>query len=130
MRFHRNRVPPKERVLFDLFLGPTMPRGNVSEFSVEQLELAWWAYGAEIMGDWRGERPGFRPWAFWAFEVGEEEPETEEERMVRLAELDLLTEEELAELAERRTWTDINDGTEHPDHGASDLYQRVSEALP
>ena len=82
------------------------------------------------MGDWRDERPGFRPWAFWAFEVGEEEPETEEERMVRLAELDLLTEEELAELAERRTWTDINDGTEHPDHGASDLYQRVSEALP
>ena len=46
MRFHRNRVPPKERVLFDLFLGPTMPRGTVSEFSVEQLEIEWWAYGA------------------------------------------------------------------------------------
>ena len=128
MRFHR--LPPKERVLFDLFLGPTVPRGNVSEFSVEQLELAWWAYGAEIMEDWKGGRPGCRPWAFWAFEVGEEAPETEKERILRLAELDLLTEDELAELAERRTWTDINNGIQHPDEAAVGLYERVSEALP
>ena len=45
-----------------------------------------------------------------------------------LAERDLLYDEELAALAERRTWRDINDDSKHIDQAAVELYERVREA--
>lgn len=76
------------------------------------------------MDDWPRDKPGFRPWGFWRFEVGEY-PEGLEATVLLLADRGLLFEEELVALGERRTWTDINDGSEHTDPEAVELHERV-----
>ncbi len=79
------------------------------------------------MSDCPRNQPGHRPWAFWAFVVGEH-PEGKEDEVLALAERDLLSEQELAALAERRRWRNINTGVEHTDEAAVELYERVREA--
>jgi hypothetical protein len=80
------------------------------------------------MSKWPRDRPGLRPWAFWRFEFGEE-PDYEDQ-VIRLAERGLLFEEEIAALAERRTWRHIDTGAEHVDERAVALYERVIESAP
>src|SRR5829696_1848936 len=126
MRFRSIRVPPLDKIRLELLLGPTMPQGDGSEYPVEMIELAWRAHGGEVMGEWHyPSRPDFRPWAYWAFEVGEEEPDTYEARVLWLAELGLLLGSELEDLANRKTWSDINTGNVHTDEAAVELYERA-----
>lgn len=126
-RFRGHRAPPLEDVRLLLILGDA--RG---ERAPEELEKAWEAYGAQIMDEWHYPRvrTGHRPWAFWMHELGEEEPEEWSACVLRLAELGLLTERELQELAEERTWVDESDGSSHTDEEATALYSRVLEVLP
>ena len=118
-------APPLEDAEFFLTLGP-LNHGPV-EFTDAQAEAAWRAHGPTIMAKWPRDRPGFRPWAFWRFEFGEE-PDYED-RVIRLAERSLLFEEEIAALAGRRTWRHIDTGAEHTDQAAVELYEAVTEAL-
>ena len=118
-------VPPPEEVEFFLTFGP-LSRGP-REFTAEQAKAAWSAHGPQIMAEWPRNRPGFRPWAFWRFEVGEEVDH--EDHVIFLAERGLLYPEEIDALAEKRTWTDINDGSEHTDPEAVELYEAVIEAI-
>lgn len=92
VRFRGDPIPPRGAIEFDLSLGPTMPQNGVEEYTVEQLELAWRAYGTAIMDEWPRHRPGFRPWAFWQWEVGEH-PEDREAEVLLLAERGLLYDE-------------------------------------
>jgi hypothetical protein len=116
-------APPLEDVEFFLVFGPL--NQGPPEFTDEQAESAWAVHGQTIMRDWPRDRPGLRPWAFWQAEFGEE-PDYDD-RIVLLAERGLLFEEEIAALADRRTWTDINDGSKHVDEKAVALYERVIE---
>jgi hypothetical protein len=96
-RFRGAAVPPNDvGVTMDLILGP-----SGSTFAEDELELAWEAYGEELMGDFATGRslPGMRPWAYWKFELGEDPPD--DDPVVRLAELGLLRDEEVAAIAER-----------------------------
>lgn len=132
-RIRGDLIPPKDIDLtFDLILGPT--EGWVTE---EQLELAWGAYGEEMMrhnGAGRS-RPGMRPWAYWKFELGEEQPENDQEA-IRLAELGLLRDDEIATIAERANEARMRVGTAaehrgpncHPDRDAVELHEAVKRA--
>lgn len=125
-RFRGHRAPPLEDVRLALYLGDWR-----EEFAPQALELAWEAYRTEIMQGWHYPRvkAGFRPWAFWAFDLNEEEPEEWADCVLRLAELGLLQDSELRDLAEERTWTDSSDGSSHTDEEAVALYERVIERL-
>ena len=118
-------APPLEDVEFFLEFGPL--NHGPPEFTDEQAEVAWSAYGPQIMSEWPRDKPGFRPWAFWEFEV-REKPDYED-YVIRLAELGLLFEEEIASLAKKRRWRDINTGVEHVDDEATEFYERVLDAL-
>jgi hypothetical protein len=99
-------------------------RPNRGRPTVEELELAWAARKDEIMATQR--RDGRRPWAWWAFELGEEQPqerwnpdggpggriEGEGDETVRLAELGELTADELAALSEEANEAKLRIGTD------------------
>jgi hypothetical protein len=77
------------------------------QVSDEELRAAWAADRDEIMrsylaGDRLTARAGRRPWPFWRFDLGEDQPEGDDEP-IRLAELGLLSSEELAVL---KRWAD------------------------
>jgi hypothetical protein len=128
-------IPPRESgVTLDLIVGPTE-----GELTVEQLELAWEAYGAEVMRDCSGVGlPGTRPWGYWRFELREDRPDGDGEP-IRLAELGLLRDEEIAAIAERanvgrtRIGTTAEhisgDGRYRPDVLAVELHEAVKRAL-
>ena len=109
------------------------------EFTDEQLELAWEAYGEELMQHNRAGRslPGHRPWAYWKFELGEDPPDGDD-AAIRLAELGLLRDDEIARIAERanegrpRIGTTAEhvsgDGSYRPDVLAVELHEVVREA--
>jgi hypothetical protein len=59
------------RVDFDLLVGPVDRPG---EATVDELEAAWRLRGAEVLAGPQGRHNGKRPWAWWAFEIGEEPP--------------------------------------------------------
>ena len=67
-------------------------------FSETELR-GWRLYGEELMSDCATGRslPGTRPWGFWRFELGED---PSDEPAVRLAELGLLRDDEVAAIAE------------------------------
>jgi hypothetical protein len=125
-------VPPNSvGVTIDLILGP-------HEFTEEQLELAWAAYGEEMMRNCNAGRglPGTRPWAYWRFELGEDPPDGDD-AAIRLAELGLLRDDEIAAIAERANEARPRIGTtaEHygpdyrPDRRAVELHEAVKRAL-
>jgi hypothetical protein len=125
-------VPPDDvSVTLDLLLGRS------TEPTEEQLELAWEAYGEEIMGNNQGRGlPGTRPWAYWRFELGEDRPDGDD-AAIRLAELGLLRDDEIAAIAERANEARMRIGTaaEHhgpnywPDRDAVELHEAVKRAL-
>jgi hypothetical protein len=93
---------------FDLLLGPVDWPG---EATVEDIELVWMLRRDEVMAGPHGRGDGTRPWAWWAFEAGEERPDGDREP-VRLAELGELTAEELAALREEANEARLRIGTE------------------
>jgi hypothetical protein len=127
-------LPPKDvGTTLALLVGPI--EGDATE---EELELAWEAYGEELMGNIGAGRsaPGFRPWAYWRFELGQEPPDDE---AIRCAELGLIREDEIAAIAERanearaRIGTAAEhisgDGSYRPDVEAVQLHEGVKRAL-
>jgi hypothetical protein len=124
-------VPPDDvSVTLDLLLGRS------TELTEEQLELAWEAYVEEIMSNGAGRGvPGTRPWAYWRFELGEDRPDGDH-AAIRLAELGLLRDDEIAAIAERANEARPRIGTtaEHygpnfrPDVRAVELHEAVREA--
>jgi hypothetical protein len=75
----------------------------------EVLELIWERDGERLMADHAG-RPGWRPWGYWRFVLGEEMPRGDAEA-VRLAELGDLRDEELAALHGRASGARTRIGT-------------------
>src|SRR3954447_13513853 len=110
----------------------------MGEFTDEQLKLAWHAYGEEIMGDLtaRPSSAGTRPWAYWEFELNEERPDGDEEA-IRLAELGLLRDDEIAAITERAKVGRARIGTTakhhgpnyYPDRDAVELHEAVKRGL-
>ena len=129
-RFRGRTVPPNDvDVVIDLIMGPT--EGELTE---EELELAWEAYGKDDLRIFNPSRPGTRPWAWWKFELGEDPPDNEP---VRLAELGLLRDDEVAVIVERanEARARIDTPAEHygpncwPDRDAVELDEAVKRAL-
>jgi hypothetical protein len=112
-----------------LLIGPI--QGDPNE---DELRLAWELLDAEVMGD---PPPCTRPWAFWRFELGEDRPRSRAGEVVRLAELGVLTPEELARLRERANEARLRIGTGRErisgdisvDAQAVELWERVSAAV-
>ena len=121
-------APPFEQSEHFLTFGPLNlgPR----EFTDAEGAAAWSAHGGRLMAEWSRSRslPGSRPFGCWRYGIGEH-PDTYEDRVVLLAERGELSEEEIASLAKKRRWRDINTGVEHDDPEAVELYERVCEAL-
>jgi hypothetical protein len=116
----RSRVSIERSAIMDLLIGPVP--GGLTE---EQLAVAWDQFGDEIMRD-SYDPPGTRPWAWWAFEAGEDRPAGSEPEAVRLAELGELGADELAALRERANEARLRIGTarEHISALGTDLEQR------
>jgi hypothetical protein len=87
-------------------MGPTVGFGP----TVEDLAVAWELRGEDVMSDYQG-RAGTRPWAYWAFDLGEPKPSGWDAEAVRLAELGLLEPDELAALRERANEARLRVGT-------------------
>ena len=92
-------------VVWPLLIGPT----DRDPFTFEDLEVAWRHHRDELLRRHAG-RDGRRPWGWWEFEAGEEQPRGDDET-VRLAELGELTDAELAALHERATEAGLRIGT-------------------
>jgi hypothetical protein len=93
-RIAGHQVPPYDiGVALGFILGP-----DASRYSEAELELAWAAY-AEELGLGKGRTPGTRGWARWKFEAGQDPP-ADDDQPLRLAELGLLRDDEVAALAE------------------------------
>lgn len=117
-------------IMLDLILGPT-------RCTEQELRLAWHAYRGEFgSGDCGPPRCACRMWAYWKFEIGEERPEGEDEAL-RLAELGLITDDEVAKIAEdaRRarerlaSGENFYDNTEQALQGDVELHERVIATL-
>ena len=91
----------------DLVLGPVDRPG---EATVGDIEVMWRLCRDEVMAGRQGRCDGRRPWAWWAFEAGEERPEGDREA-VRLAELGELTADELAAFSAKRIEAKLRIGT-------------------
>jgi hypothetical protein len=127
------QVPPYD---IDVALGFIVgPAG--SRYTEDELELAWAAY-AEELGLGKG-RPGLRSWAFWKFQVGREPPD-DNDQPIRLAELGLLRDDEVAALAEGASEAAMRlgtadqylgsvDGAEPHDRGVVERFEAVKRAL-
>jgi hypothetical protein len=115
----------------DLLLGPA------GEFSDGELERGWRVYGAELTEHARTHSlPGWRPWGWWRFEAGREEPDRHE-AVPYLAACGELTDAEVAEFAARANEARprIGTGAEHhgpncrADRDAVELHEAVKRAL-
>jgi hypothetical protein len=95
--------------------GPTS-----DEFSTEDLRAAWRYHGDQIMAN---HKPGSRPWGFWTFVLGEEQPRSrwdektsrsvgDFDEAVRLAQLGQLDAGELAALREQANESRMRVGTD------------------
>jgi hypothetical protein len=130
-------APPEDSVelVLTLLLGPF---GHFS-YTEAQLRSAW-EVRREASMDFNAlgrSGVGFRPWAFWKFDLGEDRPEDDAET-IRLAELGLLRDDEVAAIAEaaNEAKTRIGTGAEHygpdnyrPDRDAVKLHEAVERAL-
>lgn len=130
-RLDRNGVAG---MTMELLIGPTKGFGP----TVKDLALVWELRGDEIVRDYEGPA-GTRPWAYWAFDLGEAKPSGWDAEAVRLAELGLLEPSELAALRERAnearlrvaTGNERISGGNHKsgvslDAAAVELWERVS----
>lgn len=127
-RIRQQAIPAKNIDALELIIGPT--EGKYTE---EQLEVAWRANREEVLADLSTGRsvPGFRPWAYWKFELAEEPHQDHEP--IRLAELGLLRDEEIAAIAERANEARARIGST-AEHVTADvevvkLYEAVKRAL-
>ena len=98
--------PPENSVqlVFALLLGPVAD----CPYTEAQLRSAWEVRRDEWLS--RPRRPGFRPWAHWWFDIGEDRPK-DDAAATRLAELGLLREDEVAAIAERANEAKLRIGT-------------------
>jgi hypothetical protein len=86
--------------LFHLEL--TLLIGSGDGFTDTELERGWRLYGKRLTEDGHPRSmPGFRPWGWWRFEAGREEPPRHDEAVLYLAERGELRDHELAAIAER-----------------------------
>ena len=118
--------------VFDLELGP------VGGLTVNQLALLWDREGEELMRDRTYD--GRRPWAYWRFELGEDPPDRDQEP-IRLAELGLLRDEEIAAITEQANEARARIGTpaeqisgggsscSYPDREAVELGEALAAVL-
>jgi hypothetical protein len=89
-----------------LLIGPVAGDG----LSDEDLAVAWWVHRDELMAYDR--ITATRPWGYWRFEIGEEMPSGGcKVQTLRLAELELLTDDELAALREKANEARLRIGT-------------------
>jgi hypothetical protein len=136
LREQRWRHEPTVNAAIELLTGPV--DGGLT---VDQLKVAWEVERGWLMTD-GGRGPGRRPWAHWWFDLGEEIPRDFAAEAVRLAELGLLRDDELAALRERATEARLRVGTaaerisalgthmeQRPDRDAVALYEAVAAAL-
>ena len=77
--------------LFELAIGPD---GESAFDSEAEREAAWRHHGDAVMEN-AARQPGDRPFGYWLYDVGVEEPPTRLERVLLLHERGLLTDEEL-----------------------------------
>jgi hypothetical protein len=101
------RHEPRVNASIDLLMGPTDAPG---ELTVDQLEVAWQIERDRLLSEYRGP-PGTRPWAWWWFDLGEQQPHDWAAEAVRLAELGELRDDELAALRERANEAKLRVGT-------------------
>ena len=110
--------------------------------TVDELAVAWELCGEDIMSDYEGPA-GTRPWAYWAFDLGEPKPGSRDAEAVRLAELGLFEPGELAALRERANEARLRVGTPRErisggnresgvsvDAAAVELWAAVQETIP
>jgi hypothetical protein len=120
------------QLVLSLLIGP-------GDFTEDELGLAWEVRREEMMlhSSMGRSSVGFRPWAYWRFDLGEARPK-DDDATIRLAELGLLREDELVRIAERANEGRARIGTdaEHrgpdnyrPDVDAVELHQAVEQAL-
>jgi hypothetical protein len=125
--------PPEDSIelVIALIMGPL----DDCPYSEAQLRSAWEVRREEWLRHPR--RPGTRPWAYWKFELGEDEPDGDD-AAIRLAELGLLRDDEIARIAERAnearprigTTAEHSDGGDfRPDVRAVELHEAVKRAL-
>jgi hypothetical protein len=132
----RSQLDPKRLagMTLELMMGPTAGFGP----TVKDLALVWELRSDQMMRDYEGPA-GTRPWAYWAFDLGEAKPAGWDAEAVRLAELGLLEPAELAALRERAneaclrvaTGNERISGGNHKsgvslDAAAVELWERVS----
>ena len=120
-----------DRMQFDLLIGSS------GEFTENELRRGWEVYGRELNEHVRAHStPGWRPWGWWRFTAGREEPD-DLEAAVYLAERGELTGREIAALEERANEAQMRDRTDrehhgpncHPDRDAVELHEAVKRAL-
>jgi hypothetical protein len=114
--------------------------GSRGESTEAELERGWRVYGRELTEHARASSlPPWRPWGWWRFEAGREEP-SRAEGVVYLAECGELTGEEVAAIAERANEARIRigtpaehcggtDGSYRPDRDAVELHEAVKRAM-
>ena len=160
-RLRSRGYDPTGRERIDLRLALRMgPDAYEHGFTDEELRVGWELYGDEILAGKQGRGPGTRPWGWWRFVAGEEQPrerwvstgkglrghwENKGGETIRLAELGELTPEELAALEEDanvarpRIGTDAEHisggwrttpGAYSVDQQDVDLWEAVRAALP
>jgi hypothetical protein len=102
----RGRRPCRVPDLLTLMIGPS----SVDGFTEAELEFGWERHGRELLEG--NTRPGARPWGWWRFVAGEDQPrdrwnseigQVEDYGLetIRLAELGELSDDELAAIRER-----------------------------
>ena len=132
------RYRPTVDATLDLVMGPT-----AGELTVEELKAAWEVERDALMANCKSNpTPGWRPWAWWAFDAGEEKPRERAAETIRLAELGELEADEVVALRERANEAKLRVGTaaerisalgteleQRPDRDAVELYEAVEAAL-
>jgi hypothetical protein len=65
---------------------------------MRSIEAQWQADGPPMLEEWQAERPGERPWAWWAFQAKEEMPDPWGGEVQRLLELGVMDPEEIEDV--------------------------------
>jgi hypothetical protein len=95
-RLRTDALPPPRDAdcIIGMICGP-------ATLSKKQLAAAWRVYGPELMRNWDHPLPGVRPWAWWRFSAGVEEPDDPAERIRIIEERGELRPGELQAFRER-----------------------------
>jgi hypothetical protein len=94
-------------------------------FTEAQLRRGWTVFRSKLMARHHYGRPS-RPWGWWKFEAGEDQPRGRNAEALRLAELGYLRADELAAVRERANEARLRVGTgrEHISAKGTDMEQR------